>query len=72
MASVTVTYTDRVIAELAGNGSLILKTGGKYCEADIELAFIQHCPRTEQKSSYLLDDFFTGFVPTANAKDVTE
>ena len=72
MASVTLTYKGQVILELDRLGTKTLKTGGKYCEADIELAFIQHCPRSEQTASYLMDAFFAAFDPATYAKEVTE
>ena len=39
MADVTLTYKGATIAELSASGSKTLETAGKYCEADIELAY---------------------------------
>lgn len=39
MADVTLKYKGATIAELSESGSKTLETAGKYCEADIELAY---------------------------------
>lgn len=39
MADVTIAYKGGTIAELDGPGSKTLKTGGCYCEGDIEVAY---------------------------------
>ena len=41
MADVTLTYKGNTIAELSATGNKTLKTAGKYCEADIELAYVK-------------------------------
>lgn len=41
MADVTLTYKGNIIAELSATGNKTLKTAGKYCEADIELAYVK-------------------------------
>lgn len=43
MADVNVKYKGETIAELDGTGSKTLKTGGTYCEGDIEVAYAPRC-----------------------------
>lgn len=45
--SVVLTYKGETIGALSSLGSLTLKTAGTYCEADIELVYINHCPRSD-------------------------
>lgn len=44
MADVTIKYNGSAIAELNGTGSKTLKTSGKYCEGNVEVAY---APRTK-------------------------
>ena len=41
MADVTLTYKGATIAELSDSGSKTLRTAGKYCEADIGVAYVK-------------------------------
>lgn len=41
MADVTLTYKGATIAELSESGSKTLRTAGKYCEADIGVAYVK-------------------------------
>lgn len=41
MADVTLSYKDSDILELSDSGSATLKTGGTYCEADIEVEYVK-------------------------------
>lgn len=41
MADVTLTYKGSDILELSNSGSATLKTGGKYCEDDIEVEYVK-------------------------------
>lgn len=41
MADVTLTYKGQTILELSASGNKDIKTSGKYCEADIGLAYIK-------------------------------
>jgi len=41
MADVTLSYKGSDILELSDSGSAILKTGGKYCEDDIEVEYVK-------------------------------
>ena len=41
MADVTLTYKGSDILELSNSGSATLKTGGTYCEADIEVEYVK-------------------------------
>lgn len=41
MADVTLTYKGSDILELSNSGSATLKTGGTYCEGDIELEYVK-------------------------------
>lgn len=41
MADVTVTYQGNTIAELSASGTKTIKTGGKFCEADIGLQYVK-------------------------------
>lgn len=41
MADVTLTYKGRNILELSASGNKTIKTAGKYCEADIGLAYVK-------------------------------
>lgn len=41
MADVTLTYKGSDILELSDSGSATLKTGGKYCEDDIEVEYVK-------------------------------
>lgn len=43
MADVTVKYNGQSIAALDGTGSKTLKTGGTYCEGDIEVDYAPRC-----------------------------
>lgn len=50
--SVVLTYKGETIGALSSLGSLTLKTAGKYCEADIALIYINHCPRSDGTGSF--------------------
>ena len=65
MASVTVRYKGEAILELNSFGSKTLKTAGKYCEADIELDYINYCPRAEQEAQYDMGEFLERWRPHA-------
>lgn len=41
MADVTLTYKGRNILELSASGNKTIKTAGKYCESDINLAYVK-------------------------------
>ncbi len=41
MADITLTYKGRNILELSASGNKTIKTAGKYCEADIGLAYVK-------------------------------
>lgn len=72
MASITIKYNNEVIGELNNLGSLIMKTAGHGCEYDIELYYINHCPRTESTSTFIIDSFFEDFVLSSSAIEITE
>lgn len=56
MADVTLTYKGATIAELSESGSKTLRTAGKYCEADIGVAYV--------KPSGGADGFLARYVST--------
>lgn len=72
MDHVTLTYRDQLIGRLNGAGSLSLKTGGKYCEADILLSYVVRCPRAEADAALEMDELFERFLIFGSAVDVTE
>ena len=41
MADVTLTYKGQNILELSASGNKVIKTAGKYCEGDINLAYVK-------------------------------
>ena len=68
MASITIKYNNEVIGELNNLGSLIMKTAGHGCEYDIELYYINHCPRSDIASSLVMDSFFEEYEMDAYAE----
>ena len=56
--SVVLTYKGETIGALSNLGSLTLKTAGKYCEADIALVYINHCPRSDGTGLFYVDAFW--------------
>lgn len=56
--SVVLTYKGEPIGALSSLGSLTLKTAGKYCEADIALIYINHCPRSDGTGLFYADAFW--------------
>lgn len=56
--SVVLTYKGKTIGALSSLGSLTLKTAGKYCEADIALVYINHCPRSDGTGLFYVDAFW--------------
>lgn len=56
--SVVLTYKGETIGALSSLGSLTLKTAGKYCEADIALVYINHCPRSDGTGLFYVDAFW--------------
>ncbi len=74
MAAITIRYKGEVIAEIsaAEPTTKILNTSGKFTEGDIELNYINYCPRAESISSFSMNDFFNFFTPTASAIEITE
>lgn len=68
MACVTLRYKGQVILELNNLGSKTLKTAGKYCEADIELDYINYCPRSEQETQFDIGAFFDRWIPRGGAQ----
>lgn len=65
MANVTLRYKGEVILELDSLGTGTIQTAGRFCEADIELAYINHCPRADQTTSFRMKDFYELFCPLA-------
>ena len=72
MANITIKYNNEVIGELNNLGSLIMKTAGHGCEYDIELYYINHCPRSEEVTSYNFTDFLNSYIFSASAVEVVE
>jgi hypothetical protein len=68
MASITIKYNNEIIGELNNLGSLIMKTAGHGCEYDIELYYINHCPRSDIASSIIMDSFFEEYEMNASAE----
>ena len=62
MADVTLTYKGAAIAELSDSGSRTLRTAGKFCEADIGVAYVK------PSGGGVLTGSFT---PAANTLSVT-
>lgn len=56
MADVTLTYKGATIAELSDSGSKTLRTAGKFCEADIGVAYV--------KSGGSADDYIDRYFST--------
>ena len=73
MSDVTLSYKGSDILELSDSGSSTLKTGGKYCEADIELEYVKPSggewttrgvlEKTEPSGHIIID----GYIPDATA-----
>ena len=74
MAAITIRYKGEVIAEIsaAEPTTKILSTSGKFTEGDIELSYINYCPRSEPVAAFQMSEFFNMFMPTASAVEVTE
>ncbi len=69
---VEITYRNQQITSLGNSGTKTLKTSGKWCDADIIIAYVVRCPRAEVAATYNMDDFLSAFTPTATAVEVVE
>ena len=65
MANVTIKYNNEIIGELNNLGSLIMKTAGHACEFDIELDYINHCPKSTPVVSFNITDFLEKNIPSS-------
>lgn len=61
MANVTVKYRGQVIAELSDLGNIKLLTENRGCDSDIEINYINYCPRTESEYNYILDEYYDNY-----------
>lgn len=55
MADITLTYKGQNILELSASGNKTIKTAGKYCEDDIEVAYVKSGGGSEVTISTFLD-----------------
>ena len=70
MANVTVKYRGQVIAELDNLGNIRLLTENHGCDSDIEINYINYCPRTVSEYNYILDEFFRTFKEISNRIEI--
>lgn len=61
MTNVTVKYRGQIIAELSGLGNIKLLTENRGCDSDIEINYINYCPRTESEYNYILDEYYINY-----------
>ena len=61
MANVTVKYRGQVIAELDNLGNIRLLTENHGCDSDIEINYINYCPRTVSEYNYYLDEYYRDY-----------
>ena len=66
--SVQLIYKGQVIAEMRTLGNIDILTAGKYCDDNIRLNYVNHCPRENPIASFQMADFFANFQPTAIAQ----
>lgn len=61
MTNVTVKYRGQVIAELDNLGNIRLLTENHGCDSDIEINYINYCPRTVSEYNYILDEYYRDY-----------
>jgi hypothetical protein len=61
MANVTIKYREQIIAELNNLGSVTLLTKDHGCDSNIEIDYINYCPRTESEYNYILDEYYINY-----------
>lgn len=66
--SVQLIYKGQVIAEMRTLGNIDILTAGKYCDDNIRLNYVNHCPRENPVASFQMADLFANFQPTASAE----
>lgn len=66
--SVQLIYKGQVIAEMRTLGNIDILTAGKYCDDNIRLNYVNHCPRENPIASFQMANLFANFQPTAIAQ----
>ena len=61
MTNVTVKYRGQVIAELSDLGNIKLLTENRGCDSDIEINYINYCPRTISEYNFILDEYYDNY-----------
>lgn len=74
MATIIIKYKGEIIAEISPSSPTrkILETSGKYTEGDIEIVYVNYCPRAEEVTSYNFTDFLNSYIFSASAVEVVE
>lgn len=67
MTTININYKDQTIKTLEANkpDSIEILTGGKYCEGDIEIVYINHCPKSSPVVSFNITDFLEKNIPSS-------
>lgn len=61
MTNVTVKYRGQIIAELDSLGNIKLLTENRGCDSDIEINYINYCPRTISEYNFILDEYYNNY-----------
>ena len=69
MANVTVKYRGQVIAELDNLGNIRLLTENHGCDSDIEINYINYCPREEAVGIYDMKDYYDKYSADSYASE---
>ena len=74
MPTISVIYKGEVVKTINSNkpDTIDLLTGGKYCEGDIEIQYVNHCPKENPVASFSMADLFANFQPAAVAEEYAE
>lgn len=67
MPTISVIYKGEVVKTIDSNkpDAIDLLTGGKYCDADIEIQYINHCPKSSPVVSFNITDFLEKNIPSS-------
>lgn len=61
--SVQLIYKGQVIAEMRTLGNIDILTAGKYCDDNIRLNYVNHCPKSSPVVSFNITDFLEKNIP---------
>lgn len=67
MANVTIKYREQIIAELNSLGSVTLLTKDHGCDSNIEIDYINYCPREEAIGIYDMHDYYDKYSVGSDA-----